>query len=338
MKTIFLTETTQVEGCYAATIGFFDGVHLGHQYVISQLKTLAAERNLPTMLITFEQHPRRVLHTTWQPQLITSLAEKEQLIAETGIDLLVVMRFSEEMARLSACCFMHQVLINQLNVKMLLTGYDNHFGCRQTITRADGTEQIEGFKDYVSYGQQMGMEVKAGQPLAMKTVLEKAHYENAMLTQSKCSSSLIRRLLNEGSVNEAAICLGRPYTIEGQVIHGEQIGRTIGFPTANIEPDDANRLIPKAGVYAIKVRMENGEVLQGMMNIGNRPTFNGEKLTLEANLFDFIGNLYNQQLTIAFYYRLRDEHHFDSPTALAEQIEIDAVKARELLNGILITR
>ena len=128
-------------------------------------------------------------------------------------------------------------------------------------------------------------------------------------------------------------CLCSPYTITGLVIHGEQIGRTIGFPTANIEPDDANRLIPKAGVYAVKVRTEKGEVLQGMMNIGNRPTFNGEKLTLEANIFDFIGNLYNQRLTIEFHYRLRDEHHFDSPTALAKQIEIDAAKARELLNN-----
>lgn len=293
---------------YAATIGFFDGVHRGHQSVIEQLCTLARERQLQTMVITFEHHPRQVLHAEWQPQLLSSLDEKAALLAATGIDKLVVLRFNEAMAQLSARQFMEQVLKHDLHVELLLTGYDNHFGHDRTTS----------FNDYADYGRALGIEVVCGQPLDVEG--------------QRASSSLVRRLLAEGQVAQAATCLGRPYTLTGQVVHGEQIGRQLGFPTANLQPDDASRLVPANGVYAVLVKVE-GQQHPGIMNIGTRPTFGGHTQTLEINILHFIGNLYHQKITVSFIERLRDEQHFPSPEALAEQMRRDAEQAQAILSS-----
>lgn len=314
MKTVYYPDTTapashvKEVGRYAATIGFFDGVHRGHQSVIEQLCSLAQERQLQAMVITFEHHPRQVLHAEWQPQLLSSLDEKAELLAKTGIDKLVVLRFDETMAQLSAQQFMEQVLKRDLQVQLLLTGYDNRFGHDRT---AD-------FNDYVQYGKAMGMEVVCGQPLDVEG--------------QRVSSSLVRRQLAEGKVAQAAVCLGRPYAIPGQVVHGEQIGRQLGFPTANLQPDDACRLVPANGVYVVLVKVE-GQLHQGIMNIGTRPTFGGHTQTLEINIFDFIGNLYHQRMTISFIERLRDEQHFHSPEALVEQMHRDVEQAKAILSN-----
>ena len=297
---------------YAATIGFFDGVHQGHNYVIRQLCQLAAQRSLQPMVITFERHPRQVLQSDWQPQLLTTLEEKTQLLGLTGIEWLTILQFDRSMSQLSSQQFMSQVLKRDLHVDLLLTGYDNRFGHDRTST----------FSDYVDYGRQLGIEVVAGQPLDVDSL--------------RVSSSLIRRLLTEGRVREATACLGRPYSLRGKVVHGQQIGRRLGFPTANIVPTDSDRLVPAPGVYAVRIMMDanHSTCYQGMMNIGTRPTFDGHRQTLEANIFDFIGDLYGCELTVSFIERLRDERPFQSAEALAEQMRQDGDRAREILQVV----
>ena len=312
------------EGHYAVTIGFFDGVHMGHRFLIRQLQELAEQRGLKTMVVTFENHPRRVLHSEWQPQLLTSLEEKKKMIEETGVDALAILKFDQQMAQLSAREFMGEVLGKQLNAQLLLTGYDNRFGHDRTET----------FDDYVGYGKQLGIEVTVGKPYSYDNNNDEPH--------RNVSSSLVRKLIGEGKMEEAAHCLGRPYELTGKVVHGEQVGRKLGFPTANIEIDDNDRLIPPSGVYAVTVTensmREKGNrktalCYHGMMNIGTRPTFDGQRQTLEVNIFDFDKDIYGQRITIGFACRLRNEQFFDSPQLLAAQMEKDAKEAKEYLNG-----
>jgi riboflavin kinase/FMN adenylyltransferase len=305
MRTIFYPaeENAILEGRYTATIGFFDGVHLGHRFLIHQLKETASTKEQQTMVITFERHPRQVLHSDWQPQLLTSLKERIDLIEQAGIDVIVVLRFDETMARLSAREFMQQVLHDHLHVSTLLTGYDNRFGHDRT----------EGFADYVEYGQQMGLEVIGGTPYN--------------INNQNISSSLIRRLLTQGAVAEAIRCLGRPYSLSGLVVHGEQIGRQLGFPTANIQPDSTERLVPATGVYAVNISIEGYETTyQGMMNIGTRPTFEGHQKTLEVNIFEFQNDIYGKRLRVYFLDRIRSEQHFNSADELVNQMKQDKNK------------
>ena len=291
----------------AATIGFFDGVHRGHVFLIEQLKREADARGLRSMVITFECHPRQVVQPQWQPQLLTTLEEKAHFIEETGIDVLVVLRFDRSMAALSARDFMQQVLKEQLGVSLLLTGYDNRFGHNRE----------EGFADYRRYGQELGIEVVCGTPFGERG--------------EQFSSSFIRRLIADGRVDEAARCLGHPYALTGTVVHGEQIGRTLGFPTANLRVDQEGRLLPATGVYAVSVQRESqGLIYKGMMNIGHRPTFDGHRTTLEVHLFDFSGTLYGERLTVAFKSRLREERQFPTPEALKAQMQQDAEQAKKM--------
>ena len=261
------------------------------------------------MVVTFERHPRQVICPDWQPQLLTSLEEKEALLAATGIDVMVVLRFDAAMAALSAQAFMSRVLKDRLNVDALLAGYDNRFGHGRT----------EGFDDYVGYGKTIGIDVVGAEAL--------------MQQESAVSSTRIRRLICEGRVGEAADCLGRRYSLSGNVVHGEQVGRRLGFPTANIVPEDSQKLLPADGVYAVEAWTDDGRRMAGVMNIGTRPTFNGHSRTLEVHLLDFSGDLYNQRLTVSFAARLRDECTFTSADALQQQMILDVNNAREILNG-----
>lgn len=308
MKTIFFPDQTFNDGTYAATIGFFDGVHQGHQFLMERLKREAAERGMQSMAITFERHPRQIVQGEWKPELLTELHEKLKLLKATGIDTVVVLRFNRQMAALSAREFM-QLMYDRLGVRMLLTGYDNRFG----------RDRTEGFEDYQCYGRELGMEVLCADALAVG--------------QQNVSSSRIRHLLKEGKVEQAAHCLGRPYSLSGQVVHGEQIGRTIGFPTANLQPDD-NLLIPMDGVYAVMVDIDDEIRKQGITNIGTRPTFNGTNRTLETNLLESIGNIYGHRLNIHFIARLRSEQQFPSAEALALQIQKDKEQAEQILLAI----
>ena len=308
---------THLTASYAATIGFFDGVHLGHRFLVQQLCQYADERGFRPLVITFDRHPRQVLQQGWHPLLLTSPEEKVRLLQQMGGVQVVVLPFTPEMAALSARDFMHDVLLRQLGVRLLLTGYDNHFGRRTA-------DSSEGYADYVAYGQEMGIEVVCGKPLAAP-----------LLPHSSVSSSLVRRLLGEGRIAEANACLGRPYQLEGTVVEGEQMGRQIGFPTANLRLACADRLVPASGVYAVRVKgVACGSPLPGMTNIGTRPTFDGHRQTIETHILDYSGDLYGAPLTIELLERLRDEQHFDSAASLARQMALDAEAARKVINNI----
>jgi riboflavin kinase/FMN adenylyltransferase len=309
MKTFYYPDDALPCGYYAATIGFFDGVHRGHQYLIHQLHQAGATRSLSTMVITFDRHPREVVQTGWQPQLLSTLDEKLALLAQTGIDTAVVLRFDTAMAALSARRFMGEILADKLHVKLLLTGYDNRFGHDRT----------EGFADYQHYGRETGIDVVLAEALQIEGVTG--------------SSSMVRRLLADGRVSEAAIRLGRPYALSGTVVHGEQVGRQIGFPTANLQPDDERKLLPGSGVYAVWAELPDGRRLPAMTNIGTRPTFHGDHLTLETHILARVNNIYGVRLTLHFAGRLRDEQTFPSSEALVHQLEADKATALRILTN-----
>ena len=284
-----------------ATIGFFDGVHIGHCHLINMLKKVARERGVEACVITFDRHPRQVVQPEWCPEMLTTLEEKTQLLEATGIDRCEVLHFDREMANQSAHDFMLHTLKEKLGVSILVTGYDNRFGHNRS----------EGFEDYVRYGKEIGIEVIKGEELTDGS--------------NNVSSSSIRRMLKEGRIEDATRCLGREYQLTGTVVGGEHIGRTIGFPTANIRPDDSSKLIPANGVYAVDVWSQAGEINRerAMLNIGTRPTFNGTATTIEVHIPHFAGNLYGSTLSIAFLRKIREERKFDSPEALVEQLNKD---------------
>lgn len=288
-----------------ATIGFFDGVHRGHQCLVSQVCGLARKLCCPSLVVTFDKHPRQVLHSDYIPQLLSTLSEKKALLEATGIDRLEVLPFTHELSRMTALEFMQQVLRDRLDVQTLVMGYDHHFGC-------DGGT----FPDYVEWGRQAGIDV----------VL--AHE----LEGEKVSSSRIRRSLMSGDVRMANRLLGYCFSLEGVVVSGHQVGRHIGFPTANLKVQD-DKLLPAQGVYAVRVRVEEDTTYDGMLCIGHRPTLNnGDELSVEANLFDFNGDLYGRKVMLSMVDRLRDEQSFPSVQALQQQLEQDAVQARIILS------
>ena len=284
-----------------ATIGFFDGVHLGHCHVINMIKKVAEGKGLKTCVITFDRHPRQVVQPEWCPEMLTTLEEKTQLLKATGIDRCEVLHFDRKLASLSARDFMLQILKERLRVTHLVTGYDNRFGHNRS----------EGFEDYVRYGKKIGIEVTRAEELTMGS--------------THVSSSSIRRMLKEGKIEEATMCLGHEYRITGTVVAGEHIGRTIGFPTANILPDDSSKLIPAHGVYSVDVWSESEGISRrrAMLNIGTRPTFNGKSTTIEVHIPNFASDLYGKTLTISFISKIREERRFHSPEELVEQLNKD---------------
>ncbi len=300
MNIIHLTDETRLERPCAATIGFFDGVHRGHRFLISDMTAAAREQGLETTVITFDRHPREVLGSDYTPDILSTFDEKMVLLAQTGIDNCIVVPFNEHIASLSAYDFMLKVLKERLNVKTLVIGYDNRFGKGRT----------DGFNDYVSYGNEMGIRVICGTAFTIDGV--------------KVSSSVVRSFLLEGEVEMAERCLGYPYTIRGTVVEGEHLGTRIGFPTANIVPSDSRKLVPAAGVYGVRVRLDGTmQNLRGMMNIGKRPTFQGKKQTLETHIFRFSGDIYGQELIVSFAYHLRNEQKFSGIKELAAQLQED---------------
>ena len=336
---------------YVATIGMFDGVHRGHRFVLERVAACAREEGLQSMAITFD-------HTVRREPVITPLDEKCHLIGAAGIDRVEVLAFTDELKQMTAREFMQQVLRDRLGVVVLLTGYDNRFGHNRE----------EGFDDYVRYGHEMGIDVRSLPPLELSTVdhplsdqqispltshlsplishlspltshLSPLTSHFSPLTShlspliSPCvSSTLIRQLLTEGRVDEAAVCLGRCYAISGRVEHGEHMGTALGFPTANLQPTNPQQLIPGEGAYAVRVRLDDGAgLLPGMMNIGRRPTFEGRRQTLEIHIFDLDANLYGRRLTVELVGRLRSERRFDGAEALRQQLQQDAADARRLL-------
>lgn len=289
---------------YVATIGFFDGVHRGHLCLIQQLLEEARKRGLKSLLVTFDRHPRTVVSPGHVPTLLTTLEEKEGLLRRTGVDEIAVLPFTHEMSCLSAREFMEQVLRRELNVQVLILGYDHAFG------HGGGS-----LNDYMRWGKETGIEVLRAHEL-----------EDVMVSSSKC-----RRLLETGDVKGAAEMLGRPYSLSGEVVRGFHVGHELGFPTANLQAD-ADKLIPAYGAYAVWATLEDGERHGGMLNIGNRPTIgNGETMSIEVNLLDYEGNLYGQRMTVEFVGRLRDERRFASRDELMQQLAQDEEATKNLL-------
>ena len=300
MNTIYYDNKEAMTEPCVATIGFFDGVHRGHQFLISHLVETARQDGMPTVVITFDEHPRKVLQSDYQPEMLSTLDSKLLLLSKTEVDDAVVLHFTREMAAMSAREFMQQVLHDHLHVKKLFIGYDHRFGHNREET----------FDDYVRYGKEMGIEVIKNQAYSMNGI--------------NISSSVIRSFLKEGEVDMANQCLGYPYTIIGKVVNGYHEGRKLGFPTANLDLSHFGQMIPAPGVYAVKARLEGTVVWkQGMMNIGTRPTFDGKQLTLETHIFNFEGDIYDQLLLVSFVKRIRGERKFESPEELAAQLKED---------------
>lgn len=314
MEIIRNIEKTRMLLKSVATIGVFDGVHAGHQQVINRVVSDAKFHHLASMVITFDRHPRQLFDPQFRPQLLTTQQEKEQEIERLGVDFLVVLPFTKEMAALSARDFMAQILKERLNVKMLQVGYDNRFGHDST----------EGIDDYRRYGDELGIMVYKG----IRLDFQGYHVP-------VCSSNIRSLIAEEGEVDTANIFLGRNYELSGKVMPGEHIGHQLGFPTANLEPDDPFKVIPASGVYGVWATVgDSQKPLPAMMNIGTRPTFDGRNRTLEVNIFDFDGDLYGQTVRISFLFRLREERKFESPEALVAQLQKDKEQVLYILNKV----
>ena len=288
-----------------ATVGFFDGVHVGHQYLINQVKKEAKKRQEASMVITFSNHPGSVMQEGADVSLLSLPNEKCKLLEWMGIDYCLLIEFTPSFSHYSAYEFM-QLLYTQFNVKVLFVGYDHRFGYARN----------EGFDDYVRFGQTIGIEV-----------LQTDVYTADDLV---ISSSAVRSLLEKGDVDTASTILNAPYTITGKVVKGHQVGRLIGFPTANLVVDP-QKLIPAEGVYAVYVWSGEHRYV-GMLSIGSRPTFSAEmKQSVEVNILDVSADFYHKVLTLQFMHRLRDNKKFPGVDHLIEQLNKDECEVRKLL-------
>ncbi len=288
---------------FIATIGFFDGVHIGHQCLIEQLRNQAHLLGKRSMVISFDNHPREVVKANYVPELLTLAKEKEELLQQTGVDSVNLLHFTQQTSQLSSQQFM-QLLHEQYGVTNLLMGYDHHFG-----------HDCGTFDEYVQRGKAVGVEVLL------------AHE----LEGTRVNSGIIRQLIKEGNVSFANTLLSRPYRVEAEIVHGYGIGRTLGFPTANLQWA-SHKLMPQNGVYAVQATLQDDSQWNGMLNIGTRPTIdNGEGTSIEVHLLDFQGDLYGQRVKVDFIARIRNEQRYDSQDALKEQLQHDVLSAQRLI-------
>jgi riboflavin kinase / FMN adenylyltransferase len=289
------------------TTGTFDGVHLGHQKIINRLKDVAREENGETVLITFYPHPRMVLFPEDNDlKLINTQEEKIELLEQYGIDHLIIIPFTKEFSRLTSVEFVRNILVNQIRTKRLIIGYNHHFGRNR-----EGS-----FEHLKEYGPLYGFEVEEIPAKDIDSI--------------EISSTKIRNALQTGDVKTAASYLGHEFSLTGRVVDGKKIGRQIGYPTANIFVEDKYKIIPEDGVYAVKVRHDN-KMYGGMLNIGNNPTVNGKHTTIEVNIFDFNKEIYEENATIYFIERLRDEVKFNGLEELTAQLAIDKINSLKIL-------
>jgi len=287
------------------TIGTFDGMHLGHQKIIKQLIQSAKEIDGESVLITFYPHPRSVIISNEPIKLLQNQAEKINKLEELGLDNLVIIPFTNEFSKQTAIEFIQGIIKDKLNCHTLVIGYDHHFGNNR-----------EGNLSFL-------------QENAKKFQLEIIEIPAREIDAIKISSTKIRNSLLEGDIQTANSFLGYPYEISGVVVSGQQLGRTIGFPTANISLNDSNKLIPKHGVYAVKTEIHGKECF-GMLNVGINPTVQDtSSMKLEVHLFDFSADLYNESITLQLINYIRPEHKFDSIDALTKQLKKDEIFVRD---------
>lgn len=289
------------------TSGTFDGVHLGHQKILHRIREIARSIGGETVLLTFWPHPRLVLYPEEHNlRLLSTFEEKASLLRQFGIDHLVTIPFTQEFSQLTSEEFIRKVLIEKIQTKKLVIGYDHRFG-----------KNREGSFEYLqAHSSEFGFE------------LEEISRED--VDEIGVSSTKIRKALESGDVQTANQYLGRPYELNGIVVKGQQIGRSIGFPTANIHVPNDYKLIPKDGVYAVEARVED-QIFKAMLNIGNRPTVDGTRKTVETHLFDFQGDLYNKLITVYFRAFIREERKFENLDALKSQLTLDQKSAKSLL-------
>jgi len=306
MQVIYQNELVKMHPC-VATVGFFDGLHVGHRFLIEELKVIAKAQNLKSVVITFATHPRKVMHTDFQPELLTTLDEKLIQLESTGIDVCIVLDFTPTMSQLTAFDFLKSILLEQYNVRTLLVGHDHRFG----HNRADG------FPEYVEYGKALGIEV-----------IQARRYTTG--EDQHISSSTIRQALHEGDITHANRLLTYEYSFSGNVTGGFKVGRKIGFPTANLELADPDKLIPGIGVYAVRVHWNN-QFYKGMMNIGIRPTMNNsQNISIEVHIIDFNEDIYNETLKVDFIRKIRNEKKFNGIEELIEQLHKDKQNVIEM--------
>ncbi len=292
------------------TIGTFDGVHRGHQLVIKRLRDIAMEQRGESVLLTFLPHPRLITSSNGTSiRLLTTLEEKKILFEKSGIDNLIVVPFTKSFSELQYSEFVENILIGKINMYYLVIGYDHRFG----KNRKGGFEYLQ------DCAKQYHFKIEKIEPLKVDN--------------THISSTQIRKALEEGLISKANNYLGYKYTLHGRVIAGRKIGREIGFPTANIEASDVNKLIPGYGVYAVEIII-SGKKYKGMLNIGSRPTFNknADKRSIEVHVFNFTGDLYNKKITLLFADKIRDEKKFSSAQALTEQLKKDKTTALKILS------
>jgi len=291
------------------TSGTFDGVHLGHQKILNRLKEIAQKNQGETVVLTFWPHPRLVLRPEEKSlQLLSAFEEKVGLLEKMGIDHLIILPFTKELSQMSSEEFIREILVNKIQTKSLVIGYDHKFG-----------KNREGSFDYLTkHSHLFGFEME--------------EISRQDIDDLGVSSTKIRTALSKGDISTANKYLGRPYYIQGQVVKGDQIGRSIGFPTANIQVKEDYKLLPIDGAYAVFVEVDSVRY-KAILNIGDRPTVFGKKKTIEAHLIDFEGDLYGQILQIFFFEFLRDEKKFEGLEALKNQLFVDRERALFILKN-----
>nr|WP_294927379.1 bifunctional riboflavin kinase/FAD synthetase [uncultured Flavobacterium sp.] len=291
------------------TLGTFDGVHIGHKKILERLNQNTENGKYESLVLTFFPHPRMVLQEKSEIKLLNTIPEKSKLLEASGIENLVIHPFNENFSRLTAEEFVHSILVDQFHIHKIIIGHDHRFGRNRTAN----------IDHLIAFGAEYGFEVEQISAQEIQDV--------------SVSSTKIRKALQDGNMALANEYLGYAYFLTGEVVKGKQLGRTIGFPTANIQIEEDYKLIPKNGVYVVKTFISQKEVF-GMMNIGFNPTVNGQKQTIEVNLFDFDAEIYGQKLEISLLKYLREEQKFDSVDLLKEQLNLDKKTALEFVGQL----
>lgn len=310
MKVYFSLDDFNKLDTAVVTTGTFDGVHIGHRKILEQLNHVARKNKGESVLLTFNPHPRIVLQPGIDLKLINSQTEKIELLKSCGIDHLIIHPFTKEFSRTTSLSFVRNILVNTIGAKKLVIGYDHHFGRNR-----EGS-----FEHLKEFGPVYGFDVEEISAEDVKNIT--------------VSSTKIRKALLEGDLKTANDFLGYNFPLGGQVVEGEKIGNTLGFPTANIVADESYKILPADGVYAVEVHFPAAPEKRyfGMCNIGMRPTFSGKFKTIEAHIFNFNRNIYGEQIKLTFIDRLRGEHKFESMEKLKNQLQKDAVQARAVFN------
>ena len=311
MKTHSSAHTFTSEKGTVVTIGTFDGVHIGHKKIIARLTESARANDWESVVLTFFPHPRMLLQKDADIKLINTITERGTLLEGLGLDHLVVHPFTLDFSKMHAEDFVEEILVNALHAKKVIIGYDHRFGRNRTAN----------IDDLKRFGEQFGFEVEE---------ISKQELEDVAVSSTK-----IRTALLEGHIDKANAYLGYPIMLEGTVIHGKSLGKTLGYPTANLHISEDYKLIPGQGVYVVRSFIEN-TLVYGMMNIGTNPTVGGTNQTIETYFFDFDSDLYDKQLSIEILCKIRGEQHFESVEMLIKAMQEDEVFSRNYIQSITV--